>query len=61
MSFAHELKFAIRSLSRVKGLALTVIATLALGIGVNVAIFSLVRSVLLQPLVNRDDLPVNEY
>jgi putative ABC transport system permease protein len=55
MSFAQDLKFAIRSLSRVKGLALTVIATLALGIGVNVAIFSLVRSVLLQPLVNRDE------
>src|SRR5215470_2391015 len=55
MSFAQELKFAIRSLSRVKGLALTVIATLALGIGVNAAIFSLVRAVLLQPLVNRDE------
>src|SRR6478672_12686032 len=55
MSFAQDLKFAIRSLSRVKGLALTVIATLALGIGVNAAIFSLVRSVLLQPLVNRDE------
>ena len=55
MSFAHELRYAVRSLSRVKGLALTVIATLALGIGVNAAIFSLVRSVLLQPLVNRDE------
>jgi putative ABC transport system permease protein len=55
MSFAQELKYAIRSLSRVKGLALTVIATLALGIGVNTAIFSLVRSVLLRPLVNRDE------
>jgi len=55
MSFAHELRYAVRSLSRVKGLALTVIATLALGIGVNAAIFSLVRSVLLRPLVNRDE------
>src|SRR5215475_1006784 len=55
MSFFQELKFAIRSLSRAKGLALTVIATLALGIGVNAAIFSLVRAVLLQPLVNRDE------
>src|SRR4029077_1000834 len=55
MTFTQELKYAIRSLSRAKGLALTVIATLALGIGVNAAIFSLVRSVLLHPLVNRDE------
>jgi hypothetical protein len=55
MTFTQELKYAIRSLSRAKGLALTVIATLALGIGVNAAIFSLVRSVLLRPLVNRDE------
>ena len=55
MTFAQELKYAVRSLSRAKGLALTVIVTLALGIGVNAAIFSLVRSVLLRPLVNRDE------
>jgi putative ABC transport system permease protein len=53
--FSHDLKFAIRSLSRSKGLAITVILTLALGIGANVAIFSLVRGVLLRPLVNRDE------
>src|SRR4051794_29199645 len=55
MSFTQELKYALRSLSRVKGLSLTVILTLALGIGVNAAIFSLVRSVLLRPLINRDE------
>lgn len=55
MTFTQQLKYAVRSLSRAKGLALTVIATLALGIGVNAAIFSLVRSVLLRPLVNRDE------
>ena len=54
MSMITDLKFAIRSLSRVKGLAFTVIVTLALGIGANAAIFSVVRGVLLRPLVNRD-------
>lgn len=55
MSFITDLKFALRSLSRVKGLALTVVVTLALGIGANAAIFSVVRGVLLRPLVNRDE------
>src|SRR5262245_48639251 len=40
---------------RAKGLAATVIVTLALGIGANAAIFSVVRGVLLRPLVNRDE------
>jgi putative ABC transport system permease protein len=53
--FAQDLKFALRSLRRAKGLALTVIVTLALGIGANAAIFSLVRGVLLRPLVNADE------
>ena len=55
MSFITDLKFALRSLSRVKGLTLTVIITLALGIGANAAIFSVVRGVLLRPLVNDDE------
>jgi predicted permease len=55
MSFLTDLKFALRSLSRAKGLSLTVILTLALGIGANAAIFSVVRGVLLKPLVNRDE------
>src|SRR5580765_6350549 len=54
MSILTDLKFAVRSLSRSTGLAVTVIVTLALGIGANAAIFSVVRGVLLRPLVNRD-------
>ncbi|HXT68158.1 MAG TPA: ADOP family duplicated permease [Vicinamibacterales bacterium] len=49
-----DLRSAFRSLLRAKGLALTVVVTLALGIGANAAIFSVVRGVLLRPLVNRD-------
>src|SRR5258708_6575178 len=55
MTFLHDLRVAIRSLSRAKGLTLTVVLTLALGIGANAAIFTLVRGVLLRPLVNRDE------
>ncbi|HEX6463540.1 MAG TPA: ADOP family duplicated permease [Vicinamibacterales bacterium] len=51
----QDIRIAIRSLSRAKGLAATVIVTLALGIGANAAIFSVVRRVLLRPLVNRDE------
>jgi predicted permease len=53
--FANDLKIALRSLARAKGLAITVVLTLALGIGANAAIFTLVRGVLLRPLVNRDE------
>jgi putative ABC transport system permease protein len=55
MTFLNDVKFAYRSLARSKGLTVTVILTLALGIGANAAIFSLVRGVLLRPLVNRDE------
>lgn len=55
MSFFRDLKFAIRSLARVRALWITVALTLALGIGANAAIFSIVRAVLLRPLANRDE------
>jgi putative ABC transport system permease protein len=55
MSFFRDLRIAFHSLMRSKGLATIVILTLALGIGANAAIFTLVRGVLLKPLVNRDE------
>ena len=55
MSFFRDLRVAFQSLMRSKGLAAIVILTLALGIGANAAIFTLVRGVLLKPLVNRDE------
>src|SRR5262245_12849143 len=51
----RDIRFAFRSLLRTKALAATVVVTLALGIGANAAIFSVVRGVLLTPLVNRDE------
>ena len=55
MSFFRDLRSAFHSLRRTKALATIVVLTLALGIGANAAIFTLVRGVLLKPLVNRDE------
>ena len=51
----QDIRVALRSLARARALAATVAVTLALGIGANAAIFSVVRQVLLRPLVNRDE------
>ena len=55
MSFFRDLKIAVRSLWRVRALWITVALTLALGIGANAALFSVIRAVLLRPLANRDE------
>ena len=46
----RELKFAARSLSKRPGYSAAAIVTLALGIGANVAIFTVINAVLLRPL-----------
>ena len=50
-----DLRVALRSLARNPSLWATIALTLALGIGMNTAIFSVVRGVLLRPLMNRDE------
>jgi putative ABC transport system permease protein len=54
-ALVQDMRVGLRSLLRAKGLAATVVITLALGIGANAAIFSVVRGVLLRPLVNRGE------
>ena len=52
--FGQEMRLGLRALLRARAMAATVVVTLALGLGANAAVFSVVHAVLISPLANRD-------
>jgi putative ABC transport system permease protein len=54
LRLARDFRFATRQVAKTPGFAVTVVLTLALGIGVTTAIFSLIEGILLRPLAFRD-------
>ena len=53
-SLRHNLKFGLRAIRRNPGFSVAVVLTIALGIGANTAMFSVIRAVLLRSLPYRD-------
>src|SRR4051812_50079186 len=52
--FFKDLRFTVRNMGRSPGLAVVIAVSLALGIGANTAIFSLIRAVMLKSLPVQD-------
>jgi predicted permease len=50
----HDLRYGVRTLRRTPGFTIVAVVAIALGIGANVALFTVVRGVLLKPLPFRD-------
>jgi predicted permease len=61
--FGRDVKFGARQLRKSPGFALTAILTLALGLGANTAVFSLINGLLLRPLPvpHAEELAVLHY
>jgi putative ABC transport system permease protein len=60
-NFWHDLKHSLRSLYKNPGFTLAAVAALALGIGTNTAIFTVVNTVLLKPLTYPDADRIVEF
>ena len=59
--FVKDTRFALRTFGHGLGFALTAVVTLALGIGVNIGMFSLVNGLLLRPVYERPDEVMGVY